>query len=68
MAVLVVCWFKCRGYLLIPVIVSELTGAVDFLAAVERLWVVVAAIASFLVNVNYKFGGVHHHIIVIHLV
>ena len=43
---------------------SELTGAVDNLAAVERLWVVVAAIASFLANVNYKFDRVHHHIIV----
>ena len=48
-------WFSCppedknnrRCFLLLPIIVSEFTGAVDFLAAVERLWVVVAAVASF---------------------
>ena len=41
---------------------QRLTGAVDFLAAVEHLWVVVAA-----VDASYKFNGVHHHNIILWL-
>jgi len=38
-----------------------LAGSVDILPAVERFWVVVAAVASFHVDVKYEFDQVHWH-------